>query len=57
MLQGIHGQAVLVQPTSGIVFVQTSANDWPSGRQDVVPCQLRDAFWRGDLTSLGGNED
>ena len=55
VLQGIHGQAVFVQPSSGIVFVQTSANDWPSGRQDVVPYQLRDAFWRGVLTSLGGS--
>ncbi|NBP40775.1 MAG: serine hydrolase, partial [Betaproteobacteria bacterium] len=55
VLQGIHGQAVFVQPSSGIVFVQTSVNDWPSGRQDVVPYQLRDAFWRGVLTSLGGS--
>ncbi|NDE93896.1 MAG: class A beta-lactamase-related serine hydrolase [Betaproteobacteria bacterium] len=55
VLQGIHGQAIFVQPSSRIVFVQTSANDWPSGRQDIVPYQLRDAFWRGVLTSLGGS--
>ena len=57
VLQGIHGQAIFVQPKSGIVLVQTSANDWPSGRQDFVPYQLRDAFWRGVLASLGGSEE
>ena len=57
VLQGIHGQAIFVQPKSGIVLVQTSANDWPSGRQDIVPYQLRDAFWRGVLASLGGSAD
>jgi len=47
----------LLAKKSGIVLVQTSANDWPSGRQDIVPYQMRDAFWRGVLTSLGGSTD
>jgi len=57
VLQGIHGQAIFVQPESGVVMVQTAANDWPSGRQDPAPYQLRDAFWRGVLASLGGSAD
>lgn len=56
-LQGIHGQNILVQPASGIVLVQTSVNEQPSGRQDARPYQLRDAFWRGVLQSLGGLVD
>lgn len=56
-LQGIHGQNILVQPASGIVVVQTSVNEQPSGRQDARPYQFRDAFWRGVLQSLGGLVD
>ena len=56
-MQGIHGQNILVQPASGIVVVQTSVNEQPSGRQDPRPYQLRDAFWRGVLQSLGGSVD
>ena len=53
-LQGVHGQAVFVQPSSGIVMVQTSVWEAASGRQDPQPSQERDAFWRGVLQSLGG---
>ncbi len=53
-LQGIHGQHIMVQPKSGIVMVQTSVNDQPSGRQDPRPYQMRDALWLGVLKSLGG---
>ena len=56
-LQGIHGQHIMVQPQSGIVMVQTSVNDQPSGRQDPRPYQLRDALWLGVLKSLGGFAD
>ncbi len=53
-LQGIHGQAIFVQPRSGIVMVQTSVNDQASGGQDVRPYQYRNALWAGVLKSLGG---
>jgi CubicO group peptidase (beta-lactamase class C family) len=56
-LQGIHGQHIMVQPKSGIVMVQTSVNDQPSGRQDPRPYQMRDALWLGVLKSLGGVTD
>ena len=56
-LQGIHGQAIFVQPRSGIVMVQTSVNDQASGSQDVRPYQYRDALWAGVLKSLGGFSD
>ena len=56
-LQGIHGQHIMVQPKSGIVMVQTSVNDQPSGRQDNRPYQMRDALWLGVLNSLGGMTD
>lgn len=56
-LQGIHGQLIMVQPQSGIVMVQTSVNDQPSGRQDPRPYQLRDALWLGVLKTLGGFAD
>ncbi|HXD38963.1 MAG TPA: serine hydrolase [Ramlibacter sp.] len=55
--QGVHGQAVFVQPASGIVMVQTSVNEAASGRQDPQPVTERDAFWRGVLQSLGGDAD
>jgi CubicO group peptidase (beta-lactamase class C family) len=54
-LQGVHGQAVFVQPSSGIVMVQTSVFEAASGLQDPQPAQERDAFWRGVLQSLGGS--
>jgi CubicO group peptidase (beta-lactamase class C family) len=53
-LQGIHGQSMLVQPSSQIVIVQTSVNAKPSGQQDRRPYQIRAAFWEGVLRSLGG---
>lgn len=54
VLQGIHGQHIFVQPASRIVMVQTSVNEAPSGRQDIVPYRRRDALWQGVLSSLGG---
>ncbi|MFN6406086.1 MAG: hypothetical protein ACK4VU_01105 [Limnohabitans sp.] len=45
------------KPKSGIVRVQTSVNDQPSGRQDPRPYQLRDALWMGVVNSLGGATD
>jgi CubicO group peptidase (beta-lactamase class C family) len=56
-LQGVHGQAVFVQPSSGIVMVQTAVNEAPGGQQDPLPGLERDAFWRGVLQSLGGSTD
>jgi CubicO group peptidase (beta-lactamase class C family) len=53
-LQGIHGQSMLIQPSSQIVIVQTSVNAKPSGQQDRRPYQIRGAFWAGVLRSLGG---
>jgi CubicO group peptidase (beta-lactamase class C family) len=56
-LQGVHGQAVFVQPGSGIVMVQTGVNEAASAQQDPQPSLERDAFWRGVLKSLGGAVD
>jgi len=53
-LQGIHGQSMLIQPSSQIVIVQTSVNSKPSGQQDMRPYQIRNTFWAGVLKSLGG---
>jgi CubicO group peptidase (beta-lactamase class C family) len=55
--QGVYGQAVFVQPSSGIVMVQTAVNEAASGQQDPQPGQERNAFWRGVLQSLGGSVD
>jgi CubicO group peptidase (beta-lactamase class C family) len=55
--QGVHGQAVFVQPSSGIVMVQTAVFEAASGQQDPLPSQERNAFWRGVLESLGGTTD
>jgi CubicO group peptidase (beta-lactamase class C family) len=55
--QGVHGQAVFVQPGSGIVMVQTAVVEAASGQQDPQPGQERDAFWRGVLQSLGASTD
>lgn len=57
MLQGVYGQALLVQPESGIVVVQTSAFEAASGRDDPAPTQERSAFFSGVLRSLGGKAD
>lgn len=54
-LQGIHGQSVFVQPSSGIVMVQTAVYDQASGRTDPEPYAERTAVWRGVLQSLGGS--
>jgi CubicO group peptidase (beta-lactamase class C family) len=56
-LQGVHGQALFVQPASGIVMVQTAVNEAASGQQDPQPAQERNALWRGVLQSLGGSAD
>ncbi len=56
-LQGIHGQTILVQPSTKIVMVQTAVFDKASGAQDIRPFQLRGAFWEGVLNSLGGVVD
>ncbi len=54
-MQGIHGQAIYIQPSTGIVMVLTSVWEQASGRQDPQPYEERDALWRGVLRSLGGN--
>lgn len=54
-MQGIHGQTVYVQPSSGVVLVLTSAWESASGRQDPQPYEERDALFRGVLRSLGGS--
>jgi CubicO group peptidase (beta-lactamase class C family) len=54
-LQGVHGQTIYVQPSTGVVLVLTSVWESASGRQDPVPYQERDALWRGVLQSLGGS--
>ncbi len=54
-LQGVYGQAVYVQPASGIVMVHTAVFEAASGRQDPQPVAERDALWRGVLRSLGGS--
>ena len=48
---GIYGQSVFVQPRSGIVMVETSVYDHPSGDS-----MLRAKFdmWKGILVALGG---
>ncbi|MEO6016847.1 MAG: serine hydrolase, partial [Polaromonas sp.] len=54
-MQGIHGQTVYVQPSSGVVMVLTSVWESASGRQNPQPYEERDALWRGVLQSLGGS--
>lgn len=56
-LLGIHGQTMYVQPSSGIVMVQTAVYDQASGRTDPEPHAERDALWRGVLATLGGSLD
>lgn len=57
MLQGVHGQALLVQPESGIVVVQTAVFEAASGRDDPEPSRERGAFFSGVLRSLVGKAD
>jgi CubicO group peptidase (beta-lactamase class C family) len=54
LLQGIHGQTVMVQPASGIVVVQTAVYEQASGRQDPDPYVERAAMLLGVIRSLGG---
>ena len=54
-LVGLHGQAIYVQPSSGIVMVQTAVNEHPSLNPDPEPYLEREAFWYGVLQSLGGS--
>jgi CubicO group peptidase (beta-lactamase class C family) len=54
-MQGVYGQTVYVQPSTGIVMVLTSVWEQASGKQDVQPYEERDALWRGVLQSLGGD--
>ncbi|HVZ42566.1 MAG TPA: serine hydrolase [Ramlibacter sp.] len=56
-LQGVYGQAIFVQPASGIVLVQLAVYDPASAKTDPVPFRERDAFWRGVLQSLGGSTE
>jgi CubicO group peptidase (beta-lactamase class C family) len=48
---GIFGQSIVVQPASGIVIVQTSVYDRPSG--DPMGT-MRTEMWRGVINALGG---
>jgi CubicO group peptidase (beta-lactamase class C family) len=57
VLQGIHGQAIYVQPATGVVMVHTAVYDQASGRQDPEPYAERNALWRGVLQSVGGSLD
>jgi CubicO group peptidase (beta-lactamase class C family) len=56
-MQGIYGQALYVQPASGIVMVVTSAWEHASSLQDPEPARERYALWLGVLRSLGGRTD
>jgi CubicO group peptidase (beta-lactamase class C family) len=56
-MQGVHGQSVFVQPSSGIVMVQTAVYADASGAQDPEAHAERTAFWLGLLESLGGQTD
>jgi CubicO group peptidase (beta-lactamase class C family) len=55
--QGVHGQAVFVQPATGIVMVQTAVYAQASGSQDPEPYTERAALWLGVLQSLGGRTE
>lgn len=56
-MQGVHGQTVFVQPSSGIVMVQTAVYNGASGALDPDAYAERSSFWIGVLQSLGGNTD
>jgi CubicO group peptidase (beta-lactamase class C family) len=51
---GIFGQCIFVQPSTGIVMVQTAVN---RSAKDSEANAERDALWRGVLASLGGQLD
>ena len=53
-MQGVHGQAVYVQPESGIVMVHTAVYAGASGALDPLAYAERNAFWIGVLDTLGG---
>ncbi len=55
VMQGVHGQAVYVQPASGIVMVHTAVYAHPSGMQDPQPFAERNALWQGVVDALGGS--
>ena len=56
-MQGVHGQAVFVQPASGIVMVQTAVYAGANGVQDPDAYAERASFWLGVLQSLGGSTE
>ncbi len=56
-LQGVYGQAMFVQPSSGIVMVHTAVYEHPTGANDPQPWMERYALWQGVLRSLGGTTD
>lgn len=56
-LQGVHGQAVYVQPASGIVMVHAAAWQNASGRDEPQAVAERGALWMGVLRSLGGRTE
>jgi CubicO group peptidase (beta-lactamase class C family) len=55
VMQGVYGQAVYVQPASGLVMVHTAVYAQPSGQQDPQPYTERNALWMGVVDSLGGS--
>ena len=55
VMQGIHGQAVFVQPATGIVMVHTAVFKGASGALDPEAHAERQALWQGVLQSLGGD--
>ncbi|MBX3585299.1 MAG: serine hydrolase [Ramlibacter sp.] len=56
-MQGIHGQAVFVQPATGIVMVQTAVYANASGAQEADSYNERTALWLGVLDALGGRTE
>ena len=52
VMQGVHGQAVYVQPASGVVMVHTAVYAHPSGQQDPEPYAERNALWLGVVEAL-----
>jgi CubicO group peptidase (beta-lactamase class C family) len=55
--QGIYGQAVYVQPSTGVVMVLTSVWEGAGPGQNRQPYSERESLWRGVLRSLGGNTE
>ncbi len=56
-MQGVHGQAVFVQPGTGIVMVHTAVYANAAGAQEADSYNERTAFWLGVLDSLGGRTE